>query len=195
MHFLAIIGSLRKGSWNRKTYEAVRTLLPEGVTIEEAQLGDIPPFNQDVLDEAVPPSVAKLAEQVAAADGVIFISPEYNYSIPGFMKNALDWVSRLPDQPFRDKPVAIMGASPYRLGTVRMQYHLRQVLLFLDTRQLSRPEVMISFADKLFDEEGKLIDDNTREIIQMELEAFCDWIKRLTAGSEAMKESIKAEPL
>lgn len=99
----------------------------------------------------ISPPVTKLAEQVAAADGVIFISPEYNYSIPGFMKNALDWVSRLPNQPFHDKPVAIMGASPFRLGTVRMQYHLRQVLLFLDARQLSRPEVMISFADKLFD--------------------------------------------
>ena len=192
MHFLAIVGSLRKGSYNRMTYEAVRTLLPEGVSIDEAAIGDIQPFNQDVLDEAVPAPVARFAAQIAAADGVIFISPEYNYSVPGFMKNALDWVSRLPDQPFRDKPVAIMGASPYRLGTVRMQYHLRQVLLFLDTRQLSRPEVMISFADKLFDAEGKLIDNTTREVIQTEMEAFCNWIKRLVAGAAAMKESMQA---
>ncbi len=190
MHFLAIIGSLRKGSYNRMTYEAVRTLLPEGVSIEEAQLGDIPLFNQDVLDEAVPAPVARLAEQIAAADGVIFISPEYNYSVPGLMKNAIDWVSRLPDQPFQDKPVAIMGATPYRLGTVRMQYHLRQVLLFLDARQLSRPEVMISFADKLFDSEGKLVDETTREMIRTELEAFCTWIRRLTAGAEALKKSM-----
>jgi len=191
MHFLAIIGSLRKGSYNRMTYEAVRTLLPEGVSIEEAQIGDIQPFNQDVLDKGVPAPVARFAEQIAAAEGVIFISPEYNYSIPGFMKNALDWVSRLPDQPFGDKPVAIMGASPYRLGTVRMQYHLRQVLLWLDARQLSRPEVMISFADKLFDAEGKLTDDTTREIIETELEAFCNWIRRLTAGAEALKETMQ----
>ncbi len=190
MHFLAIIGSLRKGSYNRMTYEAVRTLLPEGVSIEEAQIGDIQPFNQDVLDKGVPAAVARFAEQIAAAEGVIFISPEYNYSIPGFMKNALDWVSRLPDQPFGDKPVAIMGASPYRLGTVRMQYHLRQVLLWLDARQLSRPEVMISFADKLFDAEGKLTDDTTREIIETELESFCNWIRRLTAGAEALKETM-----
>ncbi len=193
MKFLAIIGSLRKGSYNRMTYEAVRRLLPAGVTIEEGPIGDIPPFNQDVLDEGVPAPVARLAAQVAEADGVIFISPEYNYSVPGFLKNALDWVSRLPDQPFKDKPVAIMGASPYRLGTVRMQYHLRrQVLLFLDARQLSRPEVMISFADKLFDENGHLVDDTTREIIETELEAFCNWIRRLAAGAEALKESLKA---
>ncbi len=192
MHFLAIIGSLRRGSYNRMTYEAVRTLLPEGVTIEEAAIGEIPPFNQDELDEAVPAPVARLAQQVAAADGVIIISPEYNYSIPGLLKNALDWVSRLPDQPFKDKPVAIIGASAYRLGTVRMQYHLRQVLLFLDARQLSQPEVMISFADQVFDAEGKLTDDTTREIIRTELEAFYNWIRRLTAGAEALKESMQA---
>jgi len=180
VHIVALIGSLRKGSYNRMTFNAVRELLPDGVTIEEGEIAAIPPFNDDVLVESGHPEpVRRLREQIRAADAVLFISPEYNYSIPGVLKNAIDWVSRpVEDQPFRGKPVAVMGAAKRALGTGRMQYHLRQVFVFLEAIALVKPEVMINFeAEKFAD--GRLVDEPTRQHIRRQLEALQQWVERL----------------
>jgi chromate reductase len=181
MHVLALIGSLRRGSYNRMTYNAVRELLPDGVTLEEGEIGAIPLFNDDVLTESGHPEpVRRLREQIAAADAVLFISPEYNYSIPGVLKNAIDWVSRPSiDQPFRGKPVAVMGAARGALGTSRMQYHLRQVFVFLEAIALLKPEVMITFEETKFDARGRLTDERTRQVIRAQLEALAAWVERL----------------
>jgi len=185
MHILAIVGSLRRGSYNRMAYNAVRELLPEGVTIEEGEIGSIPLFNDDVLTESGPPEpVRRLREQIAAADAVLFISPEYNYSIPGVLKNAIDWVSRpATDQPLRGKPVAVLGAAKGALGTGRMQYHLRQVFVFLEAIALGKPEVMITFEETKFDAQGRLTDEPTRRVIRAQMEALVAWVQRLSAGS------------
>ena len=182
MHVLALIGSLRRGSYNRMTYNAVCELLPDGVTIEEAEIGAIPLFNDDILTESGHPEpVQRLREQVAAADAVLFISPEYNYSIPGVLKNAIDWVSRpAVDQPFRGKPVAVLGAALGAMGTARMQYHLRQVIVFVEAIPLAKPEVMITFEQKMFDAQGRLTDEPTRQVIRAQLEALVAWVERLS---------------
>ena len=179
MHVLAIIGSLRRGSYNRMTYEAVRALLPEGVTIEKADIASLPPYDDDVRLEGYPAEAARLREQIAAADAVLFISPEYNYSVPGVLKNAIDWASRPPDQPFKDKPVAIMGASTGMIGTARMQYHLRQTLVFVEALPLAKPEVMIAYAAAKLDADGTLKDDAARGVIRAQLEALVAWTRRL----------------
>ena len=180
VHIVALIGSLRKASYNRMTFNAVRELLPEGVTIEEGEIASIPPYNDDVLEESGHPEpVRRLREQIRAADAVLFISPEYNYSIPGVLKNAIDWVSRpVEDQPFRGKPVAIMGAAKGALGTGRMQYHLRQVFVFLEAIALVKPEVMINFEAEKF-AGGRLINEPTRQQIRRQLEALQQWVERL----------------
>jgi chromate reductase len=181
VHILAMIGSLRRRSYNRMTYEAARELLPDGVTIEAADIGSIPPFNLDVLEEqGAPESVWRLKQQIAAADAVVFFSPEYNFSVPGVLKNAVDWASRpAADQPFRGKPVAIMGASTGRFGTARMQYHLRQIFVFLEALPLGKPEVMIGDCAEKFDAEGRLTDERTRAQIRGQLEALAAWVERL----------------
>jgi chromate reductase len=181
MQFLALVGSLRRGSYNRLLFNAARELVPPGVTIDEADIGSLPPYNDDVLlEQGHPEPVRRLREQIAAADAVLFISPEYNYSIPGVLKNAIDWASRPPsDQPFRGKPVAIMGAAGRAIGTARMQYHLRQVFVFLEALPLGKPEVMVNFAAQKFDERGHLTDEPTREVIRQQLEALADWVRLL----------------
>jgi chromate reductase len=181
VQFLAIIGSLRRRSYNRMTCEAARELLPDGVTLEVADIGSIPLFDPDVLEEqGVPQSVRRLKEQITAADAVVIFSPEYNFSVPGVLKNAIDWVSRPPtEQPLRDKPVAIMGAASGRLGTARMQYHLRQTLVSLEALPLARPEVMITGCAEKFDAEGRLTDEPTRAQIRSQLEALVAWVQRL----------------
>ena len=180
MHILAILGSLRRGSYNRMTYNAVRELLPPGVTIEEADIFDIPPYNDDVrVEQGYPPAARRLREQIATANAVLFISPEYNYSVPGFLKNAIDWASRAPDQPFKGKPVGIMGASTGLVGTVRMQLALRQTLLFLEALPVGRPEVLITFAEQKFDAGGRLADERTRKVVGAGLDALVAWARRL----------------
>src|SRR5450756_3183335 len=128
MHVVALVGSLRRRSYNRMTYDAAVFLAPGGLTFAEADIGSLPLYDDDVrVQQGYPPAAARLRERIAAADAVLIISPEYNYSMPGVLKNAIDWASRAPDQPFKGKPVAIMGASTGRFGTVRMQHHLRPV--------------------------------------------------------------------
>ncbi len=176
---LGIAGSLRKGSYNRSALRAAQNLAPADVRIEIFELEGIPLFNQD--EDAHPPEkVVQLKARVRAADAILFVTPEYNYSIPGVLKNAIDWASRpYGDSAWEGKPVAVMGASAGRFGTARAQYHLRQVFVFLNMFPLNRPEVMIGDADELFDDQGNLTDADTKERIRKLLQALAEWTRRL----------------
>ncbi len=165
MNVLGISGSLRAGSYNSMALRAAQKLVPEGMKITLASIADVPMFNDDVRVAGLPPAVAALKEAVRAADAVLLVTPEYNFSVPGVLKNALDWLSRPPEPPFENKPVAIMGASPGVLGTARMQYHLRQVLVYMNTFTLNKPEVFIGQAATKFNAQGDLTDEATRKII------------------------------
>src|SRR5437588_8330379 len=145
---LAICGSLRQGSFNKAALRTAIEEKPPGMTIETADIGSIPLYNEDVRALGFPPPVERLRGQIAAADALLFVTPEYNYSIPGVLKNAIDWASRPPDQPLAGKPAAVMGASQGTTGTVRAQYHLRQIGVFVDLRFINRPEVMIANAQE-----------------------------------------------
>lgn len=174
MRILGISGSLRKGSYNTQALKAAQSLVPEGSRLDIYTLHDIPLYNGDVQDAGFPDAVLAFGETVARADAVLICSPEYNYSVPGVLKNALDWLSRLPGKPLEGKPVAIMGASPGRIGTARMQYHLRQVLLAVDARVLNRPEVMIAAGNEAFADDGSFVDERTTEIVGKQLAALVD---------------------
>lgn len=176
---LGIAGSLRKGSYNAAALRAAKELAPAGVSIEIFDIAPIPLYNEDVKQQGFPPPVADLRKRVKEADGLLLVTPEYNYSMSGVLKNTIDWVSRPPEQPFDGKPIAIMGASPGALGTARSQYHARQMFIFLNAYILNRPEVMISQAQNKFDAEGKLTDQPTRDILAQLLTSFREWILRL----------------
>lgn len=176
---LGIAGSLRRGSYNKAVLRAAVALAPDEMEIETFDIAGIPPFNQDE-EQNQPEHLKNFKAKIKDADGLLFVTPEYNYSIPGVLKNAIDAASRpYPDNPFYDKPVAIMGASPGRIGSARAQYHLRQSCVFLNMHPMNQPEVMVTFAHEKTDENGNLIDLETREIIRQQLEAFVDWIRRL----------------
>ncbi|MGA8581519.1 MAG: NAD(P)H-dependent oxidoreductase [Bryobacteraceae bacterium] len=179
MTILGIAGSLRKGSLNKAALRAALALAPEGVRVEVFDLDGIPVYNQD--DETSPPArVAELKARVRAADAILFVTPEFNYSIPGVLKNAIDWGSRpYGDSCWEGKPVAVMGASPGPFGTARAQYHLRQCFVFLDMHPLNKPEVMIGGAAQKFDAAGNLTDEHTRQSIQNLLTALAAWTRRL----------------
>ena len=181
LHVLGIAGSLRKGSYNRAVLRAATALAPPGMRIETFDLAPIPLYNEDVRQAGYPPAVADLRTRMADADAVLIVTPEYNYSMPGVLKNVIDWASRPPDQPFNAKPVAIMGASPGRLGTARAQYHLRQSLLSLNALVLNRPEVMIAGVNKLIDEEGRLTDETTVDFVRQLLAGLAEWTRKLGA--------------
>ncbi len=182
MKVLGISGSLRQGSYNSAVLRVAQALAPEGMLIERAEIGDLPLYNEDLRARGFPPPVERLRRQMAEADALLFVTPEYNYSVPGVLKNAIDWASRPPNQPFDGKPVAVMGASTGNFGTARAQYHLRQMLISLNAHFVNRPEVMIAQANKKFDEAGNLTDEPTREIIRKLLAALQDWTRRLKAG-------------
>jgi chromate reductase len=173
MHILGISGSLRQASLNTAALRACATLLPDGVTFSLADLSEVPLYNEELRVQGLPQSVQQLREQINAADAIIIATPEYNYSFPGVLKNAIDWASRPPDQPFDGKPIALMGATPGGLGTSRAQYQLRQVFIYLNSQLLNRPEVMISAASSKFDADGKLIDEPTAENLRKLLAALC----------------------
>lgn len=158
-HFIAISGSLRKGSYNTMALKALQQLAPSNITVEQVFFDKIPMYNADLHTEQLPEEVAPLVHKIKSADGVIIVSPEYNYSIPGALKNAIDVVSRHADKPFSGKAVAIMGASQGQIGTARMQYHLRQVMVFLNAFVINKPEIMIGHAQHKFDEAGNLTDE------------------------------------
>jgi len=162
---LGICGSLRKASLNRSLLRVVAETLPEGSTMEILDgVLDLPIFNSDLPE---PAAVVTLKAAIAAADGVVFAVPEYNYSIPGGLKNALDWISRPPSaSPIRGKPCALVGAATGMSGTIRAQAHMRQMLVFSDSPCMSQPEVLIPRAQERFDAEGQLTDEPTRALIQ-----------------------------
>lgn len=189
---LGIAGSLRRASYNRGALRAAQELASEDVRIEIFELNDIPPFNED--EEKNPPgSVIELKQRVRAADAILFSTPEYNYSISGVLKNAIDWASRpYGDNAWNDKPVAVMGASVGNVGTARAQYHLRQTFVFLNMHPMNGPEVMISNAAQRFDDQGNLKDEKTREIIKKMLRNFADWIRQLESGKSARGKSSAA---
>lgn len=178
----AFCGSLRKGSFNRMALRAAEELAPPGMTFEECDIGKMPLYNEDVREKGFPAPVQEMRERIGAADAVLFVTPEYNYLVPGVLKNAIDWASRPPDQPFAGKPAAIMGASPSMLGSARAQYHLRQSCVFLNMLLVNQPEVMIAAAHQKFDSEGRLTDESTRQFIAKLLVALAAWTKRLKAG-------------
>jgi chromate reductase len=179
---LGISGSLRKGSYNSAALRAALELLPEGMTLEIADISQVPVFNDDVRVAGYPPAVQKFREQIAAADALLFSSPEYNYSISGVLKNAIDWASRPPDPPLIGKPAAMMGATGGLWGTGRAQYHLRQCFVFLNMFAVNKPEVLIAQAQNKFDAQGKLTDQTTRDLIGQLLVALRDWTRRLNPG-------------
>ena len=176
---LGIAGSLRKTSYNRGALRAAQQLAPKDATIEVFNLDGIPPYNQD--DDARPPEkVTQFKKHIRAADAILICTPEYNYSIPGVLKNAIDWASRpYGDSAWDGKPVALMGATVGPLGTARAQYHLRQVLVTLNMHPLNKPEVMIANASERFDEQGNLTDQKSREHIKKLVEALVNWTRQL----------------
>jgi len=179
---LGIAGSLRKGSFNRMALKAAQGLVPAGATLEIADLPDLPGFNQD-HEKNPPAAVTELKAKIRAADAILLVTPEYNYSVPGVLKNAIDWAARpYGDSAWKGKPVAVMGASVGVLGTARAQYHLRQCFIFLDMPVVNQPEVMIAGAAQKFDTDGNLTDNVAKELIGKLLAALCDLTRRYKAA-------------
>lgn len=185
INILGIAGSLRRQSYNRSALRAAQQLAPKGVTINIFELDGIPAFNED--DENNPPAkIVELKSQIRAADALLFVTPEYNYSVPGVLKNAIDWASRpYGDNAWAGKPAAIMGASIGNIATARAQYHLRQIFVFLNVLAINQPEVMIGNAADKFDAEGNLTDEKTKEYIGKLLQALADWTIRLRSETGA----------
>jgi chromate reductase len=179
IHVLGISGSLRKGSYNTRLLAAASELLPGGMTLEMFDLSPIPLYNDDVRVVGYPTAVQRFRERIAAADALLIATPEYNFSIPGVLKNAIDWVSRPPDPPLNGKPIAMMGASTGNFGTVRAQMHLRHVCVFCNMFPLNKPEVLLMRAQEKFDANGRLTDETARGLIRDLLLALVDWTQRL----------------
>lgn len=180
VHVLGIVGSLRRESYNRATLRTAQELAPEGMTIETFDIAPIPPYNYDVEVEGLPEPVKEMKARIQAADGLLIVTPEYNYSLPGVLKNAIDWASRpTGGQPLDRKPLAMMGASTGTRGTARAQHHLRQVAVMTNMLPFSKPEVLIDHAARRFDADLNLTDENFRRSIRQLLEEFAWWIERL----------------
>ena len=182
---LGIVGSLRKDSYNHFALKAAQELVPEGAVLNLIELRGIPIYDQD--NEMAPPEIVlEFKRRILAADAILFATPEYNYSIPGGLKNAIDWASRpYGKSAWLGKPAAIMGASVGNLGTARAQYHLRQILVAQNMPVVNQPEVMIASATKYFDQSGRLTDETTRQFIQKllaELVRLVTTIRRATAA-------------
>jgi chromate reductase len=167
---LGIAGSLRRESFNKSALRAATQLVPEGASIEIYEIDGFPGFNQD--DEQNPPAkVVEFKNKIREADAILFVTPEYNYSVPGVLKNAIDWASRpYGDSAWSGKPAAVMGASIGSIATARAQYHLRQMFVFLNVFAVNQPEVMIGTAHDKFDAEGNLTDETTKGLIRQLLE-------------------------
>jgi chromate reductase len=176
---LGFAGSLRKDSYNKALLRAAMKLKPKSTKLEIFDLEGIPPFNQD-LENRKPEKVKGFKAKIRRADAILIATPEHNYSIPGVLKDAIDWASRPPgDNSFEGKPVAIMSASPGTLGGARAQYHLRQVLVSLNMHAINRPEVIVASADEKIDEKGNLADEKTSKKIRQLLENLVDWTRKL----------------
>ncbi len=178
---LGFSGSLRQRSLNTAALNTACELTPIGMGIYIFDLAPIPLYNQDIKDRGFPLIVEKFRREIKEADALLIVTPEYNYSIPGVLKNAIDWASRPPHQAFNGKPIGIMGASPSVFGTVRAQTHLRQILTPLNGLVMNSPEVFINNADKKFDNEGLMIDRETRDFIVKYLNSLKQWILKIKA--------------
>ncbi len=179
LKILGIAGSLRRDSYNRALLRAAGGLVPPDVRLETFDLNGIPTFNAD-LEAAMPAAVSDFKARIRAADAILFVTPEYNYSVPGVLKNAIDWASRpTADSAWEGKPAAMMSASTSMLGGARAQYHLRQTMVFLNMYPVNRPEVMVTFAAQKFDENGNLIDAKAKELIGNLLKTLADWTRRI----------------
>ena len=176
INIFGFAGSLRKDSYNKMLLKAAQELSPENVKIEIFDLEGIALFNQDLENE--PNNKLKnFKDKIKAADGILIATPEYNYSVPGILKNAIDATSRPHGtNPFEEKPVGIMGASTGMIGTARAQYHLRQSIVFLNAYTMNRPEIMVSFSEKKFDQTGRLTDEMTRQKVGEFIAALLQWI-------------------
>jgi chromate reductase len=181
MNFLVFCGSFRKGSYNKAIANALPMLAPAGMQFTDAPpFEDFPLYNADKHQaNGIPAEVTKLGDAIRAADGIVIVSPEYNYSVPGGLKNAIDWVSRIKDQPFGGKPVSIMSATMGPLGGGRMQYHLRTIMVFLNAHVFNTPEIFVGMAQSKIDEKGEITDAATREFIGKHLAAFEKFAKKI----------------
>jgi chromate reductase, NAD(P)H dehydrogenase (quinone) len=180
---LVICGSLRKGSYNAALARTLPALAPGGMKLRDApSFASFPLYNFDIQDATgFPPEINAWADAIRRADGLIIVSPEYNWSIPGGLKNAIDWVSRMKEQPFKGKPVALQSAAGGILGGSRMQYHLRQSLTSIDAHLFGRPEVIVTFAAPKFDEKTLELKDQTAiDMIKLQLSGFEQFIRRVS---------------
>jgi chromate reductase len=182
---VAICGSLRKASLNKGLLRAAIELAPASMKIEVAEIRDIPLYDEDIRSVGFPPSVIALREAIAHADAVLIVSPEYNQSVPGVLKNAIDWASRPPDQPFAGKALGMLGASPGPLGTARGQYHLRHIAVAVDLHPINEPLVFVTNARSKFDADSNLTDEGTRKFVGLHLEALEKWARRLRGDKPA----------
>lgn len=184
LNIVTLIGSLRKGSFNAMVARSLPSLAPAGMAVAELpSIRDIPLYDADIQqDEGFPQTVEAIAEQIRQADGVVIVTPEYNYSVPGGLKNAIDWLSRLPDQPLAGKPVLIQTSSMGAIGGARCQYHLRQILVFLDAMVMNKPEFMGGVIQNKVDlQTGEVIDQSTLDHLTGQLSAFGKYIQRVKA--------------
>ncbi len=176
-HFVAISGSLRKESYNTKVLKEVQKLAPEHILIENISIIDVPVYNFDLHANFYPEPVEKISAAIKTADAVIIVTPEYNYSIPGVLKNVIDFLSKHPTKPFDKKAVGIISASPSLLGGVRAQYHLRQILVAVNAMTMNVPEIVITEVNLKFDKTGNLTDEKTANFLKkfiMSLAEFSD---------------------
>lgn len=176
INIIGLSGSLRKNSYNLSTLKFIKENMPEGVNFDILDLSLIPMFNED-LEETNPKEVEILKQKIMAADGIVISTPEYNHSIPPILKNALDWASRGETKVLSGKPLAIISASPSMLGGVRAQYQLREICVSLDLQPLNKPEIFIARAHEKFDENGKLVDENTKSLVLKIINTLIDKIK------------------
>ena len=179
IQFIGMSGSLRKGSYNTMLLKAAAKLLPADVSMDIVSIEDIPLYNADLDLPAAkqrPEAVEHFRKMLTDADGILISSPEYNYSIPGGLKNAIDWASRGEDSPLLRKPVAVIGATTGLWGTIRMQLAFHNVFLYLDMKPVYKPEVLVAQAEKKFDKNGNLIDEMTKKLLKQKLEALKEMI-------------------
>lgn len=196
---LGIAGSLRKKSYNRALLRAAQELAPDDMEIrifDNETLSQIPPYNEDVRQQGEPETVEILKEEISHADALLFAIPEYNYSVTGVLKNAIDWASRPPNgSPLNGKPVALIGASMGMGGTVRAQMHFRQMCVFTNMLPVNRPEVLVGNAQQRFDSEGgRLVDEDSRKFLSQLLQALLDWTRRLSYGNLLVETVNKDVP-
>jgi len=192
VHILGFAGSLRRQSYNKAILAAAVETIPDDASLEVFDLEGIPPFNQD-LELQPSDKVKEFKARIRSADAILIATPEYNYSIPGVLKNAIDWASRpYGDNAFDGKPVAVMGASIGTLGTARAQYDLRRSFVFLNMLPLNQPEVMVSFAQDKVDSNGRVTDEKTRKKIRELLESLVAWTRRTKLGEEIETRKLAA---